>query len=328
MTSEGTQYRPASALGFRRHYGRAGRNDDRRFRLALAVALLVHGLVLADLYAGKYAGKPRQVGQPGGLENAMSIDLATEADLHSNATVADQAGAKADTAVMPMPEAATVPPQPSPTTAEKSPPAAQAKAASPPAPVPPPADATAEPPVQSAGIPRGTGLPDPNTSDEKKAQAQRNVSGAPKHETKSSETKSAETPPPKHTPTPTPQLTAKLDLSLPPSAFSQMQFASTGAGIERPAGITRSGENDDFARGVVRALQRTMPQLRDTHGQVTVRITLDARGNLVTTQVVRPSPLADLNQMVVFATKQTSFPIPPKNAVPADLIFLVTYLYR
>ena len=98
--------------------------------------------------------------------------------------------------------------------------------------------------------------------------------------------------------------------------------------MQRPAGITRSGANDDFARGVIRALQTTMPQLRNTFGRVTVRIELDLKGNLVRTTVLRPSNIDGLDQSVVFATKQSSFPFPPNKAVPADLVFFVTYIYR
>ncbi len=71
-----------------------------------------------------------------------------------------------------------------------------------------------------------------------------------------------------------------------------------------------------------------MPQLRNTFGRVTVRIELNMQGNLVRTTVLRPSNIAGLDQSVVFATKQSSFPFPPHNAVPADLIFFVTYIYR
>lgn len=121
--------------------------------------------------------------------------------------------------------------------------------------------------------------------------------------------------------------TAKLDLSVPPPSLD-VPSGSRGAGVERPAGITRSGENDRFARGVIRALQQTMPQLRDTRGRVRVRITLDRNGNLVKTDVLMPSQIAGLDQSVVFATRQTSFPLPPNNATPADLVFVVTYIYR
>ena len=85
---------------------------------------------------------------------------------------------------------------------------------------------------------------------------------------------------------------------------------------------------DDFARGVIRALQQTMPQLREVLGRVTVRITLNDNGNIVDVQVVRPSNLADVDQAVVFAARQTSYPLPPPNSVPADRSFVVTYIYK
>ncbi len=98
--------------------------------------------------------------------------------------------------------------------------------------------------------------------------------------------------------------------------------------MQRPPGYTRSGENDAFARGVIRALQRTMPQLRNTFGIVTVRIDLDRNGNLVKVTVLKPSGVAGLDQSVAFAVQQSSFPLPPVNATSADLTFFVRYVYN
>ncbi|MBX9926239.1 MAG: hypothetical protein K2Y05_07765, partial [Hyphomicrobiaceae bacterium] len=126
------------------------------------------------------------------------------------------------------------------------------------------------------------------------------------------------------------QQVAKLDLS-PPTAAPVVTFNAaigTGTGsIARPAGITRSGLNDEFARKVVAALQKTMPQI-NTRGTLVVEIRLDMNGNLVTTIVRQPSNIAGLDGSVVFATKQTSFPIPFTTAKPDDLIFFVRYIYR
>ena len=52
------------------------------------------------------------------------------------------------------------------------------------------------------------------------------------------------------------------------------------AAFARPPGITRSGENDEFGRGVIRALRRTMPG-SDRLGQVTIRLFLSETGNIV-----------------------------------------------
>ena len=59
-----------------------------------------------------------------------------------------------------------------------------------------------------------------------------------------------------------------------------------------------------------------------------MRIILDLNGSIVRTDVIRPSSVAGLDQSVVFATRQASFPFPPRNANAADLTFLVTYIYR
>ena len=143
-----------------------------------------------------------------------------------------------------------------------------------------------------------------------------------------SEAKPAEPPkpqPPAKQAAPERKRQATLDLS-PPTNFTF--GGGGGAAVARPAGITRSGENDAFARGVISALRRTMPQLMDTRGRVTVRITLGKDGELVSTQVVNPSNIAGLDRSVVFATRQTSYPFPPRNARPVDLVFLITYIYQ
>ncbi len=125
-----------------------------------------------------------------------------------------------------------------------------------------------------------------------------------------------------------PQKTAKLDLSTPPPSFNAPIGGGGQASFSRPPGITRSGFNDKFARDVVRALQQTMPQLRETRGRVTVRILLTDNGNVRDVQVVAPSPLAELNQSVVFAARQTSYPLPPGGSNEADRTFLITYIYN
>jgi protein TonB len=99
------------------------------------------------------------------------------------------------------------------------------------------------------------------------------------------------------------------------------------AGIERPAGITRSGANDDFARGVIRALRQTMPQM-SVLGRVTVRILINMNGNIESVEVVNRSDNSDLNRAVVFSTKQASFPFPPNGATIADRTFTITYIYH
>ena len=128
---------------------------------------------------------------------------------------------------------------------------------------------------------------------------------------------------------PKPKQSAKLDLTPPAMPFNAPEGGGgKSAGFERPPGITRSGANDEFARNVIRELKKTMPQLSNTFGRVKVRIALNQNGNVADVQVMMPSNVAGLDQSVVFAVKQTSFPFPPPNSLPVDRIFQVTYIYN
>ena len=137
--------------------------------------------------------------------------------------------------------------------------------------------------------------------------------------------KGSEAPEPKKKAKSAPQPEPPLQLSMP-----DMQFipGGRGAAVTRPPGVTRSGENDEFGRGVIRALRQTMPSPTGALGRVTVRLLLSETGNLVNVQLVRGAEDPLLNQNVVFAAKQASFPIPPVNSTVADRTFLVTYVYR
>jgi TonB family protein len=115
----------------------------------------------------------------------------------------------------------------------------------------------------------------------------------------------------------------RLQLTLPDSAIPLEELFA----FSRPAGITKSGENDDFGRGVIRALRKTMPDMGPTRGRVTVRFMLSQNGNLVEVRLARSSGNPALDQAVLFAVQQSSFPFPPPNAPPVDRTFLVTYIY-
>ena len=114
-----------------------------------------------------------------------------------------------------------------------------------------------------------------------------------------------------------------LQLTLPDSAIPlEEPFA-----FSRPAGFTRSGENDEFGRGVIRALRKTMPDLGPTRGRVTVRFVLSERESHrgpPRQKLGKPA----LDQAVMFAVQQSSFPFPPPNAPLVDRTFLVTYIYE
>lgn len=121
----------------------------------------------------------------------------------------------------------------------------------------------------------------------------------------------------------------KIDLSLPSAGASAAgNFSGRNAGFSRPEGITRSGENDEFARGVIRALRNTMPDGRGTRSRLTVRILLNEIGNLAEVRLVHASSDPTLDQSVMFSIKQSNFPIPPGSLKPVDRVFLVTYVYN
>jgi periplasmic protein TonB len=121
------------------------------------------------------------------------------------------------------------------------------------------------------------------------------------------------------------QASTQLDFSLP-SNFNVPSGGGASA-VMRPPGITRSGENDEFGRDVVRALRKSMPAHERIYGRVTVRILLSERGDLVDLQLLRGSGNSYLDQIVMFAARQTSFPFPPKASTAIDRTFVVTYIY-
>ena len=131
----------------------------------------------------------------------------------------------------------------------------------------------------------------------------------------------------KSTAKPQQQSDLQLQLSLP---NPQMIPGNRGAAVARPPDITRSGENDEFGRGVIRALRQTMPSPtpRDWTGRVSIRLLLSETGNLAEVRLIRSGGDPYMDQSVVFAAKQSSFPIPPAASTPSDRTFLVTYIYH
>lgn len=305
--------------------GAPGGALERWFNPWLLAALLVH----ASILVGFISAKPRQIGDANGADGAISVSLVSESDLRGDATVADRAAGDVPPpppVQQPAPVQEPVPPEPAPPDQTAQPPEtkpetneAQSQSETQPKPDLALKPALTPEPQEQPPAPDKEGEAKSAATAEKGEKKEHPVE-PPKAHPKPQEAKPSP-PKPKDT------KTAKLDLSIPQPSLD-VPTGSRGAGIERPAGITRSGENDAFARNVIRALQQTMPQLRDTHGRVRVRITLNKNGNLVSTQVLIPSNIAGLDQSVVFATKQTYFPLPPNNATPADLVFVVTYIYR
>jgi TonB family protein len=198
----------------------------------------------------------------------------------------------------------TVPPQPD------SAPANPVSTASLPQPPPPPATEP-EPPSPSPPAPQ----PKKATAIEKAPDKSPVPDSARKQSSAEPVPKTKSTPAPPSDP---------LQLGLPDAAFAP---PGRSAAFARPPGITRSGENDDFGRGVIRALRQTMPGSA-VLSQVTIRLLLSETGNLVEVRLVRSGGDPILDQNVMFAVKQSSFPIPPIGSTLLDRTFMVTYVYR
>ncbi|HET6927475.1 MAG TPA: TonB family protein [Hyphomicrobiaceae bacterium] len=231
----------------------------------------------------------RRIGEPSASPEGIAVELVDAADLESRSTVtADNPPANTGSLAPP-------PQRPSPEPAR-----------------PPQEDATpaTEPEVQHAP------LPAPKNPDA--------IEKAPEHPTSEPHKKETSKAAPTSKSASLQRPHDPLELSLPDAALAP---AGRSAAFARPPNITRSGENDEFGRGVIRALRRTMPG-SDRLGQVTIRLLLSETGNLLEAHLVRSGGDPIMDQNVVFAAKQASFPIPPNGATVADRTFLVTYVYR
>lgn len=313
--------------GFARWSGATKR--ERNFWIALACATVLH----ASLFVGAIASKPKRLGAENGADNAISVSLVTEADLESRSTIADEPkpppGPPPSPAQQPQP--AQQPPQPKEAKQEPQPPQPEQppkpeeeqKAEQPPAPddakpeeKPEQKVAKTEDPKQQDDAPDLFSLQDDNPANMKS-------DTKPKPQPKSEAKKSS---PHKASPKKQKRL-ASLDLSTPKSLMAPSFGGAGSAGLQRPPGITRSGVNDAFARAVIKALQQTMPQLTDVLGRVTIRIFLTETGNVAEVRLLSGAKDSSLNQSVVYAARQTSYPIPPTGSNVADRTFMVTYIY-
>ena len=111
--------------------------------------------------------------------------------------------------------------------------------------------------------------------------------------------------------------------AVPPAGFTHGAFA-------RPPDITRSAENDEFGRNVLRALKSTMPGAR-TIGRITIRLLIDETGKLLEVRAIKtegdPQNIAEMERNVLNAVKRAHFPHPPKGATISDRSFLARYVY-
>src|SRR5262245_43048357 len=305
--------------------------SERGFWIALACAALLHG----SLVVGLTRSAPRQLGERDGNPDAISVEFVEPSALSARALP------------QPAPPAPAVPAAPSTAVAPRPTEAAQGD------PTPAPSEARADAPGPRPRLPsleeKTASLPPTESPVDKESPAPKAAGAAtdtgtpPLYEPPPSlfdppspalhppsppgvAAAKPAVPPPAPAPAkskPNPQLSLQLDL---PNNFAAPSGLSTAA--VRPPDITRSGENDEFGRRVIRALRQTMPPPRGELGRVTVRFLLSTTGNLSELQLVRAATDAALTQSVVFAVRQSSFPIPPTGATLSDRTFLVTYIYN
>jgi protein TonB len=277
---------------------------DGGFRAAILIAALLHLPILAG--AGR--SHPRIIGDEKGAPDAIAVSLVTEADLK------DETGST---------PAAPLPPNELKPALTETPPVPQEKPQQPAETQPEPTEPTPPEKAQAAEEtkrPEVQDIPDLLSID-KDVQPEAVKKPAQKPQPKKPPVEKSEAKPRSEA-----KKTAKLDLSAP--TLTAPSFAGRSAAFERPPGITRSGENDEFARRVIAALQQTMPQLSAVRGRGTIRIFLDNNGNVLDVKLIATSNIADIDQSIVFAARQTSYPFPPNGANEADRTFVVTYIYN
>ena len=305
------------------------KSNERRFWLALGCALVVH----LSLLIGVVRQLPKQMGEATGQPDGISVELIDKADLEAKNTFAEDAAGAAAKPVPP-PKLASRPPPPQPTPAPKEPPPPEADDAHEDTPEKAPdkapekaSEKAAEKAAEKAN-PWAAQVEAPNVASPPAESEQLKLSDLPLKIPPKKQQAAEHTPPQPKKPLEKPpektQDKLALNFDLPPQAFAP---GATGAAVMRPPGITRSGENDEFGRGVIRALRRTMPTSKML-GQVTVRFLLSETGNLLDVRVVSPSRDPVFDQNIVFSVRQASFPIPPQGSNTADRMFQVTYIYH
>jgi protein TonB len=287
-------------------------SDSRPFLIGLACAVLLHCLLILSAIRSP----PRIMGEKDGRPEGISVEMIDEADYLSRTTVPPR---EQPSPTPPTPQPATPAPPPQPP--QPPPPQPPPQAAQPtPAPAPAPAQKRAPiaPTLDDSSLPGLLSTPQKleQPADKQPSDKASKQPDAPEKR----ESSAPATTPSKPSPN------TKPNLEMP--SKSELNFVPLSASVARPAGITRSGENDDFGRGVIRALRQTMPAHRRIYGRVTIRFVLNEMGNIADVQVVRQSGDPYLDQSVLFASKQSNFPLPPKGATVADRTFLVTYIYN
>jgi TonB family protein len=279
------------------------RRPELVFWIALACAAIAH----AALIVGFVRSLPqRQMGEKSGMPEGVSVAMVDPADLASQSAFADRA--------RPPRAVAQAPP---------SPPAAPRMEEQPPESTPREKEQRVVEPDSQDEVARqgkdGKALDTVPWQIDLKALEQDFSPDRPGKQRDTAASRPADKRPEQQTASARPN----LQLTLPDSAISSDELLP----FSRPAGVTRSGENDEFGRAVIRALRKTMPDMGSTRGRVPVRFVISQNGNLAEVRLTRSSGNPLLDQAVLFAVQQTSFPFPPPNAPPVDRTFLVTYIY-
>src|SRR5581483_1038296 len=200
------------------------KREQRRFWIIVASVAAVHAALILGAGLSMSRQQLRQIGERDASKDGISVVLVDAADLESKTTVPDEPPPGAPISAAPPPP---VPPSP-------------AEEAHPTPPTPPapkqPKGTTAAIDKELLELP-----PEPGLNPKQGAK-----SGAAKEPRESKEKAKS-----------TPARDQPMQLSMPD--LPTLAPGERATAVMRPPGITRSGENDDFARGVIRALRRTMP---------------------------------------------------------------------
>ena len=315
------------------------RNERPRvFWLGFTLALLVHALLIIGI--GRSSN--RTLGKEDGASDAIAVEIV------DGATLKDSMAPPAPPAAAPptqQPQQQQQPPQPAQPEVPPTPPTPPEVAEAQPPPPPPPEAAPPKetPPEKSPAqaLPEDFAdtlaeLQDTPADQQKPQKPPEQPKEAPKQDVtpaekqpppKQAEQKQQQQAKPKPKPPQKRTQTSVLDLSVPSDDGTDGDDAGTSSAVQRPPGITRSGENDEFARNVIRALQKTMPRER-ANGRVTVRIVLSENGSRADVKLLKSGGDPDLDFNVMFAARQTAYPFPPNKSTLVDRTFTVTYIYR
>ena len=328
----------SGALTLEEHLAALRNERPRVFWLGFTLALLVHALFIIGI--GRSSN--RTLGKEDGAADAIAVEIV------DGATLKDSMAPPAPPAAAPpaqqpqqqqqpqqaQPEVPPTPPTP-PEVAEAQPPPPPPPEAAPPKETPPDTKSPrrrcrriSPTPLRSCRTRRPIRRSRRRRRSRRKRRPKPEAKPAEKQPpSKQAEQKQQQQAKPKPKPPQKRTQTSALDLSVPSDDGTDGDDAGTSSAVQRPPGITRSGENDEFARNVIRALQKTMPR-ENANGRVTVRIVLSENGSRADVKLLKSGGDPDLDFNVMFAARQTAYPFPPDNSTLVDRTFTVTYIYR